>query len=57
MKTLEFKGIDYGFRPQSYQEVADPLATILLNVKGTNRRQMVVLPVAGGYQCGREAVP
>jgi hypothetical protein len=41
MKTRKFNGIDYEFRPQSYQEVADPLETILLNIKGTNRRKMV----------------
>ncbi len=42
MKTKKFKGIDYGFRPESYWEVTDPLAAILLNVKGTNRRQMII---------------
>jgi hypothetical protein len=41
MKTREFEGIDYRFRPDSYREVADPLETILLNVKGTNRRRMI----------------
>lgn len=42
MKTKNFKGIDYLFRPNSYCHVADPLSAILLNVKGTNRRQMII---------------
>lgn len=41
MKTREFEGINYRFRPDSYREVTDPLETILLNVKGTNRRKMI----------------
>jgi hypothetical protein len=42
MKTKKFKGIDYGFRPDSDWDAADPLAAVLLNVKGTNRRQMII---------------
>lgn len=38
----KFDGIDYEFRPRSYWEVADPLAAVLLNVKGTNRRRMII---------------
>lgn len=30
------------FRPASYWEDSDPLAAILRNVKGTNRRQMII---------------
>jgi hypothetical protein len=41
MKTKKLKNIDYGFRPDSYWAAADPLAAVLLNVKGTNRRQMI----------------
>ncbi len=41
MKAKRFKGIDYGFRPESYWKVTDPLGAILRNVKGTNRRQMI----------------
>ena len=37
----EFKDIDYGFHPESYREVTDPLGALLLNAKGTNRRQMI----------------
>ena len=37
----DFEGIDYAFRPESYWDVADPLGTILVNVKGTRRRQMI----------------
>jgi hypothetical protein len=36
-----FEGIDYAFRPESYWDVADPLGAILVNVKGTRRRQMI----------------
>src|SRR4051812_13233448 len=38
----KFNGIDYGFCPGSYWEVADPLAAILFNVKSTNRRRMII---------------
>jgi len=41
MKTKQYQGIDYQFRPSSYSEPQDPLETILLNVKGTNRRKMI----------------
>jgi hypothetical protein len=35
-------GIDYEFRPESYWTAAsDPLAAILRNVKGRNRREMI----------------
>jgi hypothetical protein len=37
----KYKGINYGFRPASYWEDADPLAAILRNVTGENRRQMI----------------
>jgi hypothetical protein len=40
MKT--YPGIDYGFRPQSYWDPNDPLQSILQNVKGENRRQMIL---------------
>jgi hypothetical protein len=41
MKT--FKGINYDFRSESYWDnVSDPLAAILQNVKGTNRRRMII---------------
>lgn len=36
-----YRGIRYGFRPQSYWIDADPLAAILRNVSGENRRQMI----------------
>jgi hypothetical protein len=36
-----FDNIDYSFRPQSYWDVSDPLQAILVNVKGTRRRQMI----------------
>lgn len=32
--------IDLGFRPASYWEAADPLAAIIQNIKGQNRREM-----------------
>jgi len=38
----KFKNINYDFRPDSYWEVADPLAAILQNVKGSNRRKMII---------------
>jgi hypothetical protein len=41
MERKRFEGIDYGFRPISYWKVTDPLAALLRNVKGTNRRQMI----------------
>jgi len=31
----------FSFRPASYWEENDPLSTILRNIKGTNRRQMI----------------
>lgn len=37
----KYKGIRYGFRPQSYWTDTDPLSAILRNVKGENRRQMI----------------
>jgi hypothetical protein len=36
-----FEGIDYGFRPESYWNVTDPLHAILVNVQGTQRREMI----------------
>jgi hypothetical protein len=33
--------INYDFRPKSYWDVPDPLGAILVNVKGTRRRQMI----------------
>ena len=37
-----YDGIDYDFRPESFWETAlDPLAAILRNVKGSNRRKMI----------------
>ena len=41
MKEHRFEGIDYSFRPESYWNVSDPLQAILVNVKGTRRRQMI----------------
>jgi hypothetical protein len=38
----QFKDINYDFRPESYWEATEPLAAILRNVKGTNRRQMII---------------
>jgi hypothetical protein len=40
MKT--YPGIDYEFRPASYWEEGDPLAILLRNVKGSNRRRMII---------------
>ncbi len=41
-KEKRFEGIDYGFRPAAYwNHDSDPLAAILRNVKGTNRRRMI----------------
>jgi hypothetical protein len=39
MKT--YTGIDYTFAPATYWSDADPLASIIRNVKGENRRQMI----------------
>jgi hypothetical protein len=36
-----YRGIRYGFRPKSYWIDSDPLAAILRNVSGENRRQMI----------------
>jgi len=41
MNTKRFEGIDYAFRPESYWDVSDPLQAILVNVKGTRRRQII----------------
>ena len=41
MNTKRFEGINYTFRPESYWDVSDPLQAILVNVKGTRRRQMI----------------
>jgi len=41
MNTKRFEGINYAFRPESYWDVSDPLQAILVNVKGTRRRQMI----------------
>jgi hypothetical protein len=41
MMSKPFDDIDYDFRPQSYWDISDPLAAILVNVKGTRRRQMI----------------
>ena len=45
MKSIEpklYAGIDYEFRPKSFwTAVSDPLAAILRNVKGRNRREMI----------------
>jgi hypothetical protein len=37
----KYKGVNYGYRPMSYWDDANPLAAILRNVKGENRRQMI----------------
>ncbi len=39
--SRRFKNIDYEFRPESYWDVSDPLGTILVNVKGRRRREMI----------------
>ena len=39
--TTETKPAYFSFQPASYWEDNDPLSTILRNVKGTNRRQMI----------------
>jgi len=36
------KGISYGFRPKSYWDDSNPLQSILKNIKGENRRRMVI---------------
>ena len=37
-----YDGIDYHFRPETFWETpSDPLAAILRNVKGRNRRKMI----------------
>jgi len=36
------KGISYGFRPKSYWDDSNPLESILKNIKGENRRRMVI---------------
>jgi hypothetical protein len=36
------KGIRYGFRPKSYWDDSNPLQSILQNIKGENRRRMVI---------------
>ena len=36
-----FDNIDYEFRPELYWNVSDPLMAILVNVKGTRRRQTI----------------
>ena len=41
LSSNRFENIDYDFRPQSYWEAVDPLQAILVNVKGTRRRQMI----------------
>jgi hypothetical protein len=38
----QVKGIRYGFRPISYWDDSDPLQSILKNIKGENRRRMVI---------------
>ena len=42
MESPKFDGIDYEWQPDTYWEVPDPLSAILLNVKGTNRRQKII---------------
>ena len=37
----KYNDIDYDFRPESYWDDSDPLAAILRNVTGENRRQMI----------------
>jgi hypothetical protein len=36
------RGISYGFRPESYWDDSNPLQSILKNIKGENRRRMVI---------------
>ena len=38
----KYPGIDYGFRPMSYWVDADPIASVLRNVTGENRRQIII---------------
>lgn len=40
-------GIDLDFRPRSYGADRDPIATIVQNIKGQNRRRMARAFVAG----------
>lgn len=48
MTKKEFEGIDYAFRPESYWDASDPLLAILRNVKGENRRRMILDYAAAG---------
>jgi hypothetical protein len=42
LTDLRFDDIDYGFRPESYWRAGtDPLAALLRNVKGKDRRRMI----------------
>jgi hypothetical protein len=44
MKSTEpklYASIDYEFRPESFWTASNPLAAILRNVKGRNRREMI----------------
>ena len=43
-----FPGIHYDFRPASYWDETDPLHAILRNVKGENRRRMILDYAAQG---------
>jgi hypothetical protein len=44
-----YAGIDYGFRPESFwAPPSDPLETVLRNVKGRRRREMIRDYYAGG---------
>jgi hypothetical protein len=43
-----YSGINYTFAPASYWSEADPLASVLRNVKGENRRQMIRDYLAAG---------
>jgi hypothetical protein len=37
----KYPSVDYHFRPPSYWDAPDPLAAILRNIKGDNRRKMI----------------